>query len=320
MNTNKSRILKLLSYLYHYTDEEHPITTEEIIEKYSSDGEVLNRKTVYADIQALTDEGWDIRKTKANKFNAYYMATREFTQEELKLLVDAVCAAQFIDRKTTRSLIEKLQGFTSQSKAQELDRYLYTAAVKTVNSQVLETIDLIYRAIQSGKKISFRYYTYTAGKQRVQRHGGEVYVLSPYALVWDNNRYYVIGFSEKIRKEGQFRVDRIGEAVLLEEKQQKPSRGFTINRYVKTKFGMFGDGKTQKVVLDCDQDRMDAVIDRFGEKVKTLLTENGFRAEVEVSTSPNFYAWVFTYAPQIRIQAPAEAVQAYQEMVRQAAQ
>ena len=63
MNTNKSRILKLLSYLYHYTDEEHPITTEEIIEKYSSDGEVLNRKTVYADIQALADEGWDIRKT-----------------------------------------------------------------------------------------------------------------------------------------------------------------------------------------------------------------------------------------------------------------
>ena len=315
MSSNKSRNLRLLSCLYHDTDEEHPITTEEIIEKFSAEGEILNRKTVYADIQALKDEGWDVRKAKVSKFNAYYMASREFTQEELKLLVDAVCAAQFIDKKATLQLIEKLQGFTSRSKAQELDRYLYTAAVKTVNQTVLQTIDLIYSAIQSGKKISFRYYTYTAGKQRVQRHGGETYVLSPYALVWDNNRYYVIGYSEKIRKEGQFRVDRIGDAVLLEEKQHRPSKGFTINRYVRTKFGMFGDGNTQKIVLHCSSDRMDAVIDRFGEKVKTVLTEDGFRAEVEVSASPNFYAWVFTYTPDIRIEAPAEAAAAYRKML-----
>lgn len=213
--------------LYHHTDEDHPLTTEEIIKKYSSDQMPLNRKTVYADIKALQAEGYDIQTSKSGKFNAYYMASREFTQEELKLLVDAVSAAPFINHKQTKQLVQKLQNLTCDYKNQELNRSLYLSTNKVTDKNLRGMLDIIYQTIQDKRQLSF---TYSNGKNK------EKQIISPYAVVLNNNRYYVVGRSEQTKKEEHFQIDQMTWLKTLVQKRQKESEGFTIRAYINEHF------------------------------------------------------------------------------------
>ena len=185
----------------------------------------LNRKTVYADIKALQDEGYDIQIAKAGKYNAYYMASREFTQEELKILIEAVCAATFINHRQTRQLIQKLQNFTCDNRASELDRYLYTTEEKLSSKNIRSTNDIIYQAIQNKRQLSFMY---------LGQNGKEKQIISPYAIVLDKNQYYVIGMCEITQQENHFCVEKISHAKVLVQNQKKRSKGFNIDRYIKS--------------------------------------------------------------------------------------
>lgn len=227
MNTIKSRLLNLLMDLYHHTDKDHPITTEEIIAKYSSDQMPLNRKTVYADIKALQAEGYDIQTSKLGKSNAYYMASREFSLEELKLLVDAVCAAPFISHKQTKQLIQKLQNMTCDNKASELDRYLYISGDKSANNIIRNINNIIFQAIQDKRQLSFVYKS---------NDGKEKQIISPYAVVLDGSQYYVVGKTEKTQKEEHFQVNQMTYLQVLDQKRQKESEGFALRKYIQRHF------------------------------------------------------------------------------------
>ena len=312
--TSKSRILFLLKYLHEKTDDEHEITTEELIGVLAENGFKANRKTVKADIDILIASGYDILTSKVGKFNAFHLGERDFELPELKLLVDAVSSSRFMTLETSDRLISKLTKLTSDYQAKYLTAKIYTAdRIKANNRRVFLNIDLIGQAMEAGKKISFQYYSYNPHKEKELRHDGEIYINSPYALIWNDDRYYLVGYSEKREKVISFRIDRIVNLAITDEKLI-PDPEFNAVAYANTALKMYS-GPEEEITLQCKNDLMQNVVDKFGEDIETeVLDEYTFTAKVTVCVSPTFYSWIFGFAGDIRILAPETARAEYQEM------
>lgn len=301
------RVLLLVKYLYLYSDENSPISGSDILAFWQTQGIQSSRKSVYSDISLLVELGMDIVCVKSTQ-NRYFVGSRLFELPELKLLVDAVESSCFITKKKSRDLIHKLAALTSEAQAVELDRPVYLDGVaKPDNEAVYYIMDALHTAMREKKKARFQYYEYTPKKEKVLKHGGLWYVFSPYALLWNRDFYYAVGYSERHGKIAQFRVDRMTGVTLLEE-SAAPDPTFRAADYVRTVFGMYGAAVTT-VELLCENETMRSVVDRFGEEVRTETVDDlRFRATVEVAASPPFFAWVFTFGGKIKITGPAETL------------
>ena len=312
-NTNKDivkrRLLVLLRFLYEHTDEDNQVDTFQLIEYLAEQGVAANRKTLKSDIDLLVDEGLDI-VTVQSKPNRYFWGDRLFELPELKLLIDAVSSSRFITQKKSGELGKKLTSMASENQRKELHRHIYaTNRVKTSNEEIYYTVDTINRAITAKKKIAFRYSEYDADKKKTLRNHGEVYELSPYALFWNEDFYYVVGYSQKHSNVSVFRVDRMVRPEVLSEKAEKRPADFSLDKYSRQIFEMY-EGEETEVRLECRGDFMKYIVDRFGEDVKTERIEpERFIATVNVSLSPTFYAWVFQFGGEVRILSPAKAVE-----------
>ena len=305
----------LIKQLQKYTDEDHPVSTRDIMAYYKENGMSSDRKTLDADIKLLQEQGFDLIKIKSSP-NKYYIASREFELPELKLLIDAVQSSRFITEKKSRELSKKLAGLASAEQAKELDRHTgVNGRAKSTNEQQLYTVDTITKAINEKKKIRYQYQEYDGKKRKILRNDGEVYVLSPYMLYWNEDFYYVVGYSDKRECITAFRVDRIVNIEITDDKAVKRPKGFKVSNYSDSIFGMYS-GPEAEVELECHNDLMKYIIDRFGEKIKVRPTENGtFLTTVTVQLSPVFYGWVFQFGGGIKIVGPNEAVEEYKTML-----
>ena len=314
---NKGRILSLLTYLYRYTDEENPSSTNELIKELSARGYAANRKTVKDDIDVLVSAGFDIITVKSSG-NSYFLGERLFELPELKLLIDAVSSSKFISRNKSMELIEKISGLASENQSKYLVERLYTTErIKSDNGRIYYIVDCLAEAIRLGKRVQFQYWDYTVDKEKVLKHDGELYENSPYALVWNDDRYYLIGYSDKYGKVISFRVDRIVEPVIAERDSQPEPVDFKVAEYVKNTFDMF-DGVEREVSLICDNELMRVVIDRFGEEIETeRYSDTQFRAKVIVNASKTFYGWVFQFAGQIKIEGPESVKQEFMDIIKE---
>ena len=213
---NKSRALYIFKYLWDHTDEEHPTTTADIIAYLASMGISTTRKTVAEDAAELQNSGFDVVCNRSRQ-NEYFIGTRHLELAELKLLVDAVQAARFISPKKSRELIGKVTGLASPHQGESLRRSLFVdGKAKTVNEAVYYAVDILHTAIQQQKIVMFKYIEYTPQKKKRYKHGGRVYVLSPYDMVWNSDAYYVCGYSKSHGKVVTFRVDRMCRPELSE--------------------------------------------------------------------------------------------------------
>ena len=319
-NIMKRRLLLVQKLLYENTDEQHPLTTFEILEYLQDKGIVTNRKTLKGDIDLMVESGMDII-TVQSKPNRYFWGAREFEQAELKLLVDAVSSSRFITQRKSRIIAKKIMSLSSINGREELKRNIYAAGrIKADNESFLYIVDAVNEAITRKRKISFQYTDYTPEKKKILKNDGEVYILSPYALFWNDDYYYVVGYSDKHKNVSSFRVDRICNIRMSDEKSVREPDDFSLERYSRQIFEMY-DGDTVRVKLECRNELMRYVIDRFGEDVATeIATEKTFYAYPEVALSPNFYSWLFTFAGEIRIIAPERAKEEYLNKVRAAAE
>ena len=310
----KKRLLLLQKLFTERTDEEHQVTTGDILGYLAENGIPTNRKTLKRDLDLLADSGMDI-VTVVSKPNRYFLGDRGFEVAELKLLLDAVASSRFITEKKSRQLIKKLTAMASASQQKELRRNVYTMGrTRSTNETGLYTVDTINEAINRRRKIAFRYFDYDARKTKVFRNGGNKYVLSPYSLIWNDDYYYVVGYHDYYEKVVSFRVDRIRDAEVLEEKAEPRPKGFRVGDYSRKIFEMF-DGETAHVMMECRTEFMKYVIDRFGEDVDTSrLSDEKFVASVDVALSPTFYSWVFQFGGGIRIISPKPAVEKMHEM------
>lgn len=309
--TKKSRILYIQQYLEQHTDENHPATIAQIEAFLKTISISANRKAVASDIDILIEYGVDVICNRGRR-NEYFIGDRHFELPELKLLVDAVQASKFISAKKSKVLIDKLTSFASMHQASELKRNLFIEKqVKAKNEGLYRTVDLLNKAINSKMQVQFKYYDYSPQKKKVYKHGGKIYEFSPYGLIWNSDSYYVVGFSDSHGKVTKFRVDRIATAKITTESAVAKPAGFDIARYARGVFQMF-DGPMREVALKCDNDLMTVMIDRFGENVRTdIADQNHFVAHVNVSVSPTFFGWIFSFAGRITIISPTDVAYEY---------
>ena len=319
---SKPRILYLLRILEQYTDEEHPLTTKQLIEMLNEKyGISTYRTTIAKDVAALQEFGVDIVVIHSTQCK-YFIGSRQFELPELKLLIDAVESSKFITSKKSDALIKKIHMLTSNGQVKKLKRNNYVSGrIKPNNEQIYYIVDTINDAINERKQISFSYYEYTGLKEKVLRNKGEIYTISPYHLVWNDDYYYVVGYSEKREKIVTFRVDRIvSQPDILSLDAVPVSADFDIAEFTKQVFYMY-DGEEVLVDLRCDNGLMKTMVDRFGEDITTLAyDENSFKITVRVSESPTFFGWIFGFGGKVQILAPESVKEQYRQMIVQASE
>lgn len=307
-------LLKLLST---QTDEQHPISTVDLLSYFDALDMKPDRKTLKADIDLLYEMGLNVVTVPGNPVQ-YFVADRGFELPEIKLLIDAVQSSRFITAKKSKALTNKLvTRLASTQQAKELARTLYTAnRVKPVNEQIYVHVDHIFTAINGHTKITFQYIEYTPEKKRVVKHNGLFYSVSPYALLWNGDYYYCVGYSDSHSKVVTFRVDRMKVLKTNNIPAVTPDASFDVEDYYTGVFDMF-DGEEMCIELLCENRHMKSVVDHFGEKVPTSIADpEHFIATVNVFVSPTFYAWIFQFCGEIKILSPQTATDQYREMCR----
>ncbi len=306
---HKTRILQTLKILWEHTDEEHFLSCPRILEMLKSQGFAADRKTVLDDIESLKNFGFDI-DCQRNK--GFYIVSRSFEMSELVLLADAVQSCRFITEGKSKQIIEKLEMLTGKHERDRLKRQLRVAGrVKNMKGSALVSVDILHSAINADKRVSFVYTDWNVDGVRVPRHDGKRYRVSPWALCWEDENYYLIGYDAEKQSIKHFRVDKMQNIRLSDERREGKEQAdkFDIGSYSGKLFGMFG-GEETLVTLKCKNSRAGVIIDRFGEGVPRRKCEDGwFELTVKVIPSPHLYAWLINFGGDIVIKSPAFAIE-----------
>ncbi|MBQ8109270.1 MAG: WYL domain-containing protein [Clostridia bacterium] len=312
MAKGKMKMLYLVQIFTQETDDEHMLTLQEIIARLNAMDIKVDRKTLYADFEELRQFGLDIISEQRAKNTYYYLGVREFELPELKLLVDCVQSARFITTRKSRELISKLEKLASRYQAAQLNRQVFISGrVKAMNESIYYNIDKLHSAINSDVQISFQYAQWTLDKQFELRRGGAWYTVSPWALIWDNEKYYLVGHDAGSGIIKHYRVDKMLRILITDQPRlgQNSFKAFDTARYAKSMFGMF-TGEEATVTLEAENHMVGVVIDRFGKDISiTPMDGSRFRATVEVAISPQFIGWVVGLGRSIRVVAPDSVVE-----------
>ncbi len=312
----KLKLLYLARIFREETDEETYLNAQELVDRLEHYGISSERKSIYDDIARLQEFGMDIIHTKGYNRSGYYLGSREFELAELKLLVDVVAASRFITQKKSRELIRKLERFAGSMEAGKLRRQVYVAGrVKTENESIYYNVDLIHRAIQENRQISFLYMEWSLERQLVPRRGGAAYVVSPWALSWNEENYYLIGYDADADRIKHYRVDKMEDIALTGQARLGGDafRDFDIASYTNKIFGMYG-GEEETVTLIFHNRLIGVVMDRFGRETDIRKLEDGFfRVRVRVAVSGQFFGWLTGLGEDARLGGPPEVVEAYRE-------
>ena len=317
-NTQKLKILYLMKILLEKTDETHSITMPEIIAELKKYGVNAERKGIYNDIENLGIYGVDIIGEKENKAFSYRIGNRQFELAELKLLVDSVQSSKFITAKKSNQLIKKIEGLASKYEAAQLQRQVYTTErIKAGNENIYYNVDQIHSAIASNVQITFQYFNWDVNKKQVLRKDGALYQVSPWALSWDDENYYMVAYDSEEGKIKHFRVDKMLHIDLTDDRREgsQKFKAFDMGAYAKKMFGMFG-GDEEMVKILCKNELAGVMIDRFGKDVTMVKVDSEhFYVNVKVAVSGQFLAWVIALGDGAKIVAPERVVEKVKEEI-----
>lgn len=313
----KKKILLIMRELLEKTDETHPLSITELILMLSENGISAERKSIYHDMEVLREFGIDI-ENRREKPAGYYVASRDFELPELKLLVDAVQCARFITKKKSKELIRKLEDLTSKSEAVQLQRQVFVLnRNKTVNENIYYNVDKIHTAISQNVKIRFQYYEWTVAKEMKLRREGMFYEISPWALTWDDENYYMIGYDPVGKAIKHYRVDKMVNLDMMRRSREGRElfARFDLVSYSQRVFGMFG-GEEEEIRLRCKNDLAGVMVDRFGKDVCIRpVSEDSFAVTVKVHVSQQFFGWLFALGNKARIESPARVVKQFENQI-----
>ena len=318
----KLKPLYIMNYLLQNSDEDHLVSMSQLIEHLAAHGIPSERKSVYDDIEALRVFGLDIVQGGSGKNAGYYIANRSFELPELKLLVDSVQSSKFITHKKTATLIKKIETLASIHEAQLLNRQVYVKnRIKTMNESIYYNIDAIQSGISQNKKIQFKYFEYTVQKTRHYRKDGAFYVVSPFAMTWDDENYYLVAFDSQAGIIKHYRVDKMTEISSTEEDRDglDAYQALDMAVYARKVFGMFS-GEEESVQLRFENHLVGAVLDRLGQDVFIIADgDDHFTVRADVVVSPQFFAWVTGFGAAAQIIGPDDVIEKMRQHINSVA-
>ena len=291
------------------TDEDHPLSVQELIAQLAQYNIQAERKSIYDDLDALARFGVDVQCRKGRS-PGWFVGGRDFELPELKLLVDAVQSSRFIPRKKSDALIRKLERLASVYQARQLQRQVFVSGrIKVMNESIYYNIDAIHRAIQENRQITFVYLDWNLQKELVPRPGGDKCV-SPWALIWRDENYYLAAYDSEAEVIKHYRVDKMGQVEVTVNPREgvKQFSQIDVTSYTNQTFGMFA-GEESVVTMEFPKRLIGVVLDRFGREVDIRpISDTTFRVRAKVAVSGQFFGWLAGIGPDARIAAP-EAVQ-----------
>lgn len=311
----KQKLLYIAQYLMENTDENHAVSTPQLIEYLNSQGIKAERKSIYNDIDTLNDFGMDIIRSDEHR-GGYMLASRPFELAEVKLLVDLVQSSKFITEKKSRELIGKLETLTSKYDAKAMQRQVeIMGRSKTHNETIYYNVDIIHTAIHKNVKIRFHYFDWDINKKMKLRHDGAWYEVSPWKLTWDDENYYLMAFDEKADEIHFYRVDKIVDIALTEEVRDGKAafEHMDMAEFSKKTFGMFA-GNEKTVRLRGETSLTGVIIDTFGTDVALRADgENHFIARADVVVSSQFFGWLAGLGARVEILSPEDVREEYKD-------
>lgn len=301
------------------TDENHGITMPEILKALETYDITAERKSIYTDFDAIREFGIDVVGESYGKSHLYRVVSRQFEIAELKLLVDAIQSSKFITEKKSHELIKKLESFASNYEAKQLQRQVYVSGrIKAMNESIYYNVDEIHAAIASNKKLKFQYCQWNMQKDLEPKKDGEFYLVSPWALCWDDENYYMIGHDEKEDKIKHYRVDKMLKSACVDEPREGEDKFNEADmvEYTQRRFGMF-DGEEETVKLLFENRLIGVVLDRFGKDIIVAPAEEGyFSIRVKVAVSDQFFGWIFGLGNGVKILEPENVVEKMRDHAR----
>ena len=312
----KLKLIRLLEILLEHTDEEVGLTMPQIISHLSDFGIKAERKSIYDDLLALESLGFETIRLPTSP-PEYTLTERVFEFAELKMLVDAIQSSRFITAEQSRVLIDKLGRFAGARRKAELSRQVIVEdRVKTVNKASFYSIDCIHAAINGKGRLEFTYFDYGEDKKPRLRHEGRLYDVTPKALLWSDDNYYLVGYDERDGRVKNYRVDKMQSVRISDTPPTEGALATPIDpaSYSKRIFGMYG-GEDTLVTLEFEPRLVGAFIDRFGKEPTLIKAGDSLRASVRVMVSPTFFSWVFSFGGGVRIVAPEQVREAYRELL-----
>ncbi|MCQ2499376.1 MAG: WYL domain-containing protein [Lachnospiraceae bacterium] len=309
----KFKFTYLIEIMQAKTDDEHSLTMPQIMDELEKYEVTAERKSIYSDFADMTDKfGVEIIKEQIGRETYYHVGSRKFELAEVKLLIDAIQSSKFITQTKSKELIAKIKSFVSDYQAKQLQRQVYiNDRVKTMNESVYYNVDYIHTAINENKKIKFKYYRWDVNKKLVPRHNGDWFVVSPWALTWDDENYYMVAFDDIDKQIKHYRVDKMMKISLEEEKRagKEEFKNFDMADYSKSTFGMY-QGKKTLVKIVFANPMVGVFIDRFGKDITIRKVDDDLsEINVNVNVSPQFFGWIFSLGKDVKVAGPSEVVE-----------
>ncbi len=320
----KFKFTYLMKIMLDKTDENHSLNMSQIIAELEKYDITAERKSIYQDFQDMTDRfGVEIMKEQIGRETYYHVASREFELAEVKLLIDAIQSSKFITQTKSRELIGKIKGFVSEYDAKQLQRQVFiTDRVKNMNESVYYNVDAIHTAINDNKKIKFKYYKWDTDKKLVPTHDGDWITVSPWALMWEDEYYYMVAYDDVENIIKHYRVDKMMRMTIEEESRAGKDvfKNFDMAKYSKATFGMY-HGKKTNVKIQFNNDIVGVFIDRFGKDISIRpVDEKHSEINVEVYVSNQFFGWIVGLGNHARIEGPQEVKIMFKDYIERISQ
>ena len=318
-NYRKIKLLKLLELLRLDTDEQHPMTTNQICARLDAMGIICDRRTLSKDIALLNEQGYEVMSAPVGHEKGYYVEDRSFSIPELKILLDAVQAASFITEKKTAELVDKIVSLGGSHRAEILKGNIVNfKTTKHSNEQIFYNVDALEQAIDQQKKVLFRYFDLDEHGQKVYRREGHRYAVEPIALVFNEDNYYMLCYSSRHQKTSTYRIDRMDSVTVLEDAITETAIALKneVGPYTEQVFKMYA-GEAVDIVIEFKDSLIGVVFDKFGEDTKMMRSgEHKCVASVKVQISPVFWGWLFQFAGEMKVLSPETLAQEYKQRAK----
>lgn len=325
----KLKLYYLSRIMLAKTDDEHMITMPEIQQELEAYGVTADRKSLYDDMEALRFLGIDVIGEKIGRNYYYYVGSKQFEVAELKLLVDAIQSSKFITEKKSNDLIRKLTNLASEYEAQQLKRQVVVRGrVKTMNESIYYFVDDVHRAIAENRQIRFEYMKWNV-KKKMEKRRSEPYTVSPWALSWDDENYYLIAYEEESASIKHFRVDKMKSIRILDlvRTGKEKFKEFDLAKYARMSFGMFS-GDEIKVRLGFREEMVGVILDRFGREIPVRPVDadsseaegsqaGWYETSVDVAVSDQFFGWILALGTGVKILGPDSVIEMFRALLKQ---